>query len=116
MRVKSVSARRHRKTLQAAKGFRQARSRRIQVAQEAVVHAGAYAFVGRKQKKRVLRALWIVRLSAAVKALGISYSKFIPMLKKTKIELDRKILSDIAINDMETFKKITKEAGFTPEK
>lgn len=113
MRVKSISARRHRKILDQAKGFRQARSRRIQVAKEAVVHAGAYAFAGRKQKKRVLRALWIVRLSAAVKALGTSYSKFIPALKKAKIELDRKILSDIAIHDPETFKKVVKEAGFS---
>lgn len=118
MRVKSPSARRHRKILDQAKGFRQARSRRIQVAKEAVVHAGAYAFAGRKQKKRVLRALWIVRLSAAVKLLGTSYSKFIPALKKAKIELDRKILSDIAVNDIKTFNKIAKETGleFTTEK
>jgi large subunit ribosomal protein L20 len=118
MRVKSVSARRHRKFLKAAKGFRQARHQRIQTAKEAVIHAGAYAFAGRKLKKRDLRGLWIIRLNAAVKGLGISYSKFIAGLKKEKIELDRKILSDIALTDAETFKKIVKEAGFniTPEK
>lgn len=113
MRVKSISARRHRKTLKAAKGFRQARSSRIQVAQEAVVHAGAYAFAGRKLKRRNLRTLWIIRMGSAVRALGISYSKFIAALKKEKIEIDRKILSDIAVHDMETFKKVVKEAGFS---
>lgn len=113
MRVKSVSAIRHRKILKRAKGYRQARSSRIQVAKEAVLHAGAYAYHGRKLKKRDLRALWIVRISAAVKSLGVSYSKFIAGLKKEKIEIDRKILSDIAAKDPETFKKIVKEAGFT---
>ncbi|HKC04561.1 MAG TPA: 50S ribosomal protein L20 [Patescibacteria group bacterium] len=118
MRVKSVSARRHRKILARAKGFRQARRTRIQVAKEAVVHAGAYAFHGRKLKKRNLRTLWIIRLGSAARALGVSYSKFIAALKKEKIEIDRKILSDIAVHDLETFKKVVKEAGFsfTPEK
>lgn len=118
MRVKSVSARRHRKILARAKGFRQARRIRIQVAKEAVVHAGAYAFHGRKLKKRNLRTLWIIRMGSAVRALGISYSKFIAGLKKEKIDIDRKILSDIAVHDPETFKKVVKEAGFsfTPEK
>jgi large subunit ribosomal protein L20 len=118
MRVKSVSAIRHRKILKSAKGYRQARSRRIQTAKEAVLHAGAYAYAGRKLKKRDLRALWITRVSAATKALGVSYSKFIAGLKKEKIEIDRKILSDIATKDPGTFKKIVKEAGFsfTPEK
>ncbi len=113
MRVKSVSAIRHRKLLARAKGFKQARSRRIQTAKEAVLHAGAYAYMGRKLKKRNLRTLWIVRISASVKALGISYSRFIAGLKKEKIEIDRKILSDIAVRDPETFKKIVKEAGFS---
>jgi len=118
MRVKSVSARRHRKILARAKGFRQARRTRIQVAKEAVVHAGAYAFHGRKLKKRNLRTLWIIRMGSAVRALGVSYSKFIAGLKKEKIEIDRKILSDIAVHDPETFKKVVKEAGFSfsPEK
>lgn len=118
MRVKSVSAIRHRKILKRAKGYRQARSRRIQTAKEAVLHAGAYAYAGRKLKKRDLRALWITRISAVTKSVGVSYSKFIAGLKKEQIEIDRKILSEIATKDIETFKKIVKEAGFTftPEK
>ncbi len=113
MRVKSISARRHRKVLARAKGFRQARHTRIQTAKEAVLHAGAYAFHGRKLKKRDLRSLWIVRMNAVVKEMGVSYSKFIAALKKEKIELDRKVLSEIATKDVETFKKVVKEAGFS---
>ncbi|MGA3292099.1 MAG: 50S ribosomal protein L20 [Candidatus Microgenomates bacterium] len=113
MRIKSVSARRHRKILARAKGFKQARSKRIQVAKEALVHAGAYAFHGRKLRKRDMRTLWITRINAGVKSLGISYSHFIAGLKKEKIEIDRKVLAEIAIKDFETFKKIAKEAGFS---
>jgi large subunit ribosomal protein L20 len=118
MRVKSVSARRHRKVLKEARGFRQARRTRIQTAKEAVLHAGAYAYHGRKLKKRNLRSLWIVRMNAALREVGVSYSRFIAGLKKEKIEIDRKILSAIAVEDPETFKKIVKEAGFSfiPEK
>lgn len=89
-----------------AKGFRNARSRRFKVAKEAVLHAGQYAFAGRKLKKRDLRALWIVRLNAAVREQGLTYGKFISALKKKKIELDRKILSEVALTDPDTFKKI----------
>jgi large subunit ribosomal protein L20 len=113
MRVKSISARRHRKILARAKGFKQARHTRIQVAKEALVHAGAYAYHGRKLKKRDLRTLWITRINAMVTSGGISYSKFIAGLKKEKIEIDRKILSDIAVLDPDSFQKIVKEAGFT---
>lgn len=109
MRIKSISARRHRKILKRAKGFLQARRRRIQTAKEAVVHAGAYAYHGRKLKKRDLRSLWIVRMNAALRDLGIPYSKFIPALKKEKIELDRKILAEIAVSDPAAFKKIVDE-------
>lgn len=112
MRVKSISARRHRKILARAKGYRQARSRRIQVAKEAVVHAGAYAYHGRKLKKRDLRTLWIIRLNAAVRQEGVSYSRFIAGLNKAKIIIDRKILSDIAATDPKTFKEIASQAGF----
>src|SRR3990167_313440 len=110
MRVKSISARRHRKILKQAKGFRQARHSRIQTAKEAVVHAGAYAYAGRKLKKRDLRSLWITRISASVKMGGVSYSRFIAALKKEKIEIDRKILSDLAVNDPVAFKKIVDES------
>lgn len=109
-RVKSTSSRRHRKVLEAAKGFKQSRRRRYRVAQEAVLHAGTYAYAGRKNKKRDLRSLWITRIGAAVKEEGLSYSKFIASLKKAQIDLDRKILSDIAANDPQTFTKIVAEA------
>ena len=105
-RVKSTSARRHRKFLKRAKGFKQARRVRIKVAKEALLHAGQYAYHGRKLRKRDLRNLWIIRLNAAVREEGLSYSKFIASLKRSKIELDRKILADIAVNDPNTFKKI----------
>lgn len=109
-RVKSIASRKHRGLLKRAKGFRQARRTRIQTAKEAVLHAGQYAYEGRKLKKRDLRALWITRLSAAAKERGTSYSKFINALKKEKIEIDRKILSDIAATDPTTFDVIFKES------
>lgn len=114
-RTKSVSARKHRKILKKARGYKQSRSRRIKVAKEAVLHAGKYAYHGRKLRKRDLRALWIVRLNAAVREYGMSYSKFINALKQARIELDRKILADIAVNDKETFKAIAEKAkeGFS---
>lgn len=105
-RVKSTASRKHRKILKKAKGFRQARRIRIQVAKEALLHAGAYAYHGRKLKKRNLRSLWIVRLNAACRNLGTTYSRLTQMLKLNKIELDRKVLADIAVSDQETFKKI----------
>lgn len=108
-RVKSPAQRNHRKTLKAAKGFRNARSRRIKTAKEAVLHAGQYAYIGRKQKKRVLRALWITRLNAAVREHDLSYSKFINALKKANIEIDRRVLADIAVSDPDTFSKIVTE-------
>ncbi|MBI4157731.1 50S ribosomal protein L20 [Candidatus Woesebacteria bacterium] len=105
-RVRSIASRKHRKVLRLAKGFKQSRSSRFKVAQEAVLHAGAYAFAGRKRKKRDLRSLWIVRLNAAVREEGLSYNKFVAGLKKEKIEIDRKILADLAVNDPDTFKEI----------
>ena len=113
-RVKSKAAIKHRKVLKLAKGFHSARRRRYKVAHEAVMHAGAYAFHGRKLKKRDLRSLWIVRLSAAAKQLGTSYSRLINDLKKAKIELDRKVLSDIAAKNPTVFEKIV--ASFKPSK
>jgi large subunit ribosomal protein L20 len=105
-RVKSKSAINHRKTMKAARGFKNARSRRVGAAKEALLHAGQYAYEGRKNKKRVLRALWIVRMNAALRENGLSYSKFIGMAKKSKMEIDRKMLSEIASSDPDTFKKI----------
>lgn len=108
-RVKSIAARKHRKILKLARGFKDARRRRIQTAKEAVLHAGQYAYAGRKNRKRELRSLWIVRLNAATREQGMSYSKFIAVLKKEKVEIDRKILSDIAVTDPSTFQKIVSE-------
>jgi large subunit ribosomal protein L20 len=108
-RVKSTSARRHRKVRKATKGYKHARSRRYGAGKEAVLHAGQYAYIGRKLRKRDLRKLWIKRLNAAVRERGMNYSEFIAKLKKAKIELDRKILADIAVKDPETFEKILKE-------
>lgn len=111
-RVKTgiVRRRKHKKILHAARGFRQARKRRIKAATEAVLHAGQYAYIGRKQRKRNIRRLWIQRLNAAVREHGLTYAIFIAGLKKAKIELDRKILSDIAITDSATFEKIVENA------
>jgi large subunit ribosomal protein L20 len=108
-RSKSVSARRHRKIKKQAKGFRHARRKRVSTAKEAVLHAGQHAFIGRKNKKRDLRRLWITRLNAAARENGMSYSTFIDALKKNKIEIDRKILSELAIKEPETFDAIVKE-------
>ena len=102
-------AKRHRKVRKMAKGYKHSASRRYKTAKEAVLHAGQYAYVGRKQKKRNLRKLWIVRLNAASREHGMKYSELIAALKKNNVELDRKILSDIAVRDPETFEKIVAE-------
>ena len=105
-RVKSTASRKHRKVLKAARGFKHARRRRAKLASEALLHAGEHAFRGRKLRKRDLRALWIVRINAALKPEGISYSKFMSGLAKSKIDLNRKVLADIAVSDPEAFKEI----------
>ena len=105
-RVKSLAQRKHRKLKAATKGFKQARRRRVKAGREAVLHAGQYAYHGRKLKKRDLRKLWIIRLNARAREEGVSYSKLISGLKKAKIEINRKILSDIATSDPDTFKEI----------
>ena len=100
-RVKrGVTARaRHKKVLNAAKGYYGARSRIYRVAVQAVTKAGQYAYRDRRQKKRQFRQLWIARINAAARQNGLSYSRFINGLKKASIEIDRKILSDIAVHD-----------------
>lgn len=102
----TVSRRKHKKLLSQTKGFRGTKSRLIRVAREAALHAGAYAYHGRKLRKRDMRQLWITRIGEAVKQEGLSYSVFINKLKKAKIELDRKILSDFVVNDPNVFKQI----------
>ncbi len=116
MRVKSPRRQRHNKILNQAKGYRMTKNRLYKVAHEAVVHAGQYAFAGRHLRRRDLRGLWIVRLNAALRELGISYSKFIPALKKANIQLDRKILADLAVRQPTVFAQVVKTAGFTASK
>ena len=108
MRVKTGTVRRaaHKKILKAAKGFWMTRHKRFKVANEAVMHAGMYAFVGRRIRRRDIRQIWITRLNAALKPFEVRYSAFIKMMKDKNIELNRKMLSEIAINDNATFKSI----------
>jgi len=101
---------RHKKVLKMAKGYRGARSRHFKAAKENVMRAMKYAFRGRKERKRSFRRLWIVRLNAAVKQYGLKYSDFIHALEKAGIELDRKVLADIAVTDREGFAKIVEIA------
>jgi len=108
-RIKSKAQIKHRKIRKLAKGYHAARSRRFKSANEAVMHAGQYAYTGRKLKRRDLRSLWITRLSAAAKMHGLSYSKMIKDFKDKKIELDRKILSHLAATKPEIFEKIIGE-------
>lgn len=108
-RAKSVSARRHRKIKKQAKGFKHARRKRVKTAKEAVLHAGQHAYIGRKNKKRDLRRLWITRLNAAARENGMSYSTFMNALKKNKIEIDRKVLSELAVKEPKVFDQIVKE-------
>src|SRR6476660_6666007 len=100
-RVKrGVTARaRHKKVLDKAKGYREARSRVYRVAKQAVIKAGQYAYRDRRVKKREFRALWITRINAAARECGLSYSRLIAGMKKASIEVDRKVLADIAVFD-----------------
>ncbi len=101
-----VSRRKHNKLLNLTKGYRGTRSRLIKVGHESVLHANAYAYHGRKLRKRDFRTLWITRIGEAVKQEDISYSVFMNKMKKANIELDRKILSDLVVNDAATFKQL----------
>jgi large subunit ribosomal protein L20 len=116
MRVKSPRRQRHNKILKLAQGYRMARHRWYKIAHESVIHAGQYAFAGRKLRKRDFRALWIVRINAALSSLGVKYHEFISALKKSSIQLDRKILSELATNHPEVFKKIVESTGFKLQK
>ena len=101
---------RHKKVLKQAKGFRGARSRTYKVAKQAVMRAGQYAYRDRRVKKRVFRSLWIVRINAAARDNGITYSQLIAGLKKANIDLDRKVLASLAVNDKEAFSLIAEQA------
>lgn len=91
-----VSRAKHKKILSLAKGYRMTKHKLIKVATEAVLHAGEYAFAGRKQRKRQFRRLWIVRINAALRAVGLKYSEFVHLLKQNNVLVDRKIWSFLA--------------------
>lgn len=108
MRVKrgTVSHRKHKKLLASVSGFRMSKHRLIKSAKEAALHAGQYAYQGRKQRKSNFRRLWISRIAAAVRKSDLTYSQFIAKLKKAQIQLDRKILSNLITIDNKAFYQI----------
>lgn len=113
MRVKrSVPARaRHKKILKAAKGMQHNRTRSFRLAKQAVTRALEYSYRDRRNRKRDLRSLWITRINAAARLEGTTYGKLIAGLKATKIELDRKVLAELAVNEPEAFKAVVKTAS-----
>jgi len=110
-RVKrGVTARaRHKKILVLAKGFRGRRKNVFRIAKEAVMRAGQYAYRDRRTKKRVFRQLWIARINAATRGLGVTYSKFMAGLKKANVDLDRKVLADMAVHDPAGFSAVVEK-------
>ena len=102
--------RRHKRLLQDAEGRRGTRRSLVKPAREALLHAMAYSYVGRKQRKRDMRELWIVRINAAVRQRGMTYGAFISGLKRAEIEVDRKMLADLAVRDEATFGQIVEAA------
>jgi large subunit ribosomal protein L20 len=105
-----VARARHKKVLDRAKGYYGARSRVYRVAKQAVIKAAQYAYRDRRQKKRDFRSLWIVRINAAARECGLSYSTFMNGLKKAAIDIDRKVLADIAVFDRSAFAKLAEQA------
>lgn len=103
--------RRHKKTIKMAQGHRGARHRSFRIAKESVTHALAYAYRDRRTRKRDFRSLWIMRINAAAREQGLSYSQFMHRLKETGIELDRKILADLAVREPEVFDGLLKTEG-----
>ena len=100
----------HNRVLKLAKGYRGARSKQYKIAKQSVMRALTSAYAGRKQKKRQFRQLWIARINAAARINGLSYSKFMYGLKLAEVDLNRKVLSDMAINDAEGFAKLAELA------
>ena len=105
----TVARARHKKVLKQAKGYRGRRKNVYRVAKQAVMKAGQYAYRDRRQKKRQFRALWIARINAAVRELGMTYSSFMAGLKRAQIEIDRKVLADLAVTDKPAFAKIASQ-------
>ena len=106
----SVSRQRHKKVLKLAKGFRGQRSKIFKVANQAVMKSLSYAYRDRRNKRRDLRSLWIMRINAAVRIHGLSYSRFINGLKKANIELNRKFLADMAVRQPDAFAQVVEKA------
>lgn len=107
--AKSTRKRRN-KILKAAKGYWGAKSKHFKMAKQAVMKSGNYAYIGRKQKKRDFRSLWITRISAQAKVNGINYSQFMHGLKKSGIDLNRKMLAELAVSDKEAFAEFAEKA------
>lgn len=105
-----VARAKHKKVLKEAKGYYGARSKVFRVAKQAVIKAGQYAYRDRRQRKRQFRALWIVRINAAARECGLSYSRMMAGLKKAEIEVDRKMLADLAIFDKPAFAQLAEKA------
>lgn len=105
-----VARRRHKKILNQAKGYYGARSRVFRVAKQAVIKAGQYAYRDRRNRKRAFRALWIARINAGARANGLSYSRLIAGLKKANVEIDRKVLADLAMNEQQAFAAVVEKA------
>ena len=103
------AGRRHKKILAKAKGYYNARRKVCRAAKQAVIKAGQYAYRDRRQKKRQFRSLWIARINAAVREVGMSYSAFMSGLKRANIEIDRKVLADLAVNDKPAFAQIANQ-------
>ncbi len=102
--------RRHKKILKQAKGYYGARSRVFRVAKQAVIKAGQYAYRDRRQRKRQFRALWIARINAAARLNGLSYSRLIAGMKKASVEIDRKVLADLAVHEQAAFTAVVEKA------
>ncbi len=111
-RVKGAlnTRKRHKRVLKLAKGYRGAKSKLFRTAKEAVMKSLTYAYIGRKQKKRNFRQLWIARISAQAKMNGINYSRFMNGLKKAGIEMNRKMLAELAVSDKEAFAALVEKA------
>ena len=105
-----IARARHKKILKLAKGYYGARSRVFRVAKQAVIKAGQYAYRDRRQRKRQFRSLWIARINAAARELGMKYSTFMNGLKKAQIEVDRKVLADLAVFDKPAFAALAVQA------
>ena len=105
-----VARRRHKKIIGQAKGYYNARRKVFRVAKQAVTRAAQYAYIGRKQRKRQFRALWIVRINAAARLHGLSYSRLINGLAKAGVVVDRKVLADLAVHDLKAFGVIAEKA------